>query len=1015
MLPFAYGINEVRFDFESGDLQGWQIVEGHFGRIITDRAVFHNTSEPYNKQGNWFLSTLERENNQPNDGFTGVIESPFFTIEGNHASLLVGGGGHKDVAKSTHVVLCRDDGKEMAFACGKNAETMLRVEWDLTGYDRTRNYYLRIVDNNTGGWGHITLDDFRVAGHINPEASEQRFSRERIIRNLKMTLKSLQLDSLQSAVEDLIETFPQEYKLGREAVQELRRYRGFFVEPEIGYRADLTYWERLLNETGTQAEQFRRDVLLANPLVSAQPILFVVRHQYRPDHHNTATIFQTGEINTSSFTGGAALKLLDVKTGQVHTLLETATGVIRDPEVHFDRSKILFSMRQDIHDNYHIYEINTDGSGLMQLTYADGVADIDPVYLPDDSIVFSSTREPKYCMCNRHIMANLFRMEADGANIHQIGKSTLFEGHSSLLPDGRLLYYRWEYIDRNFGDAQGLWTVNPDGTNHAVYWGNNTASPGAVIDARAIDGTQQVVCTFSSCHDRPWGAIAIMDRRLALDGKSGVVRTWPAEAVDLVDKGNFDMFQKVQPKYEDPYPLSDKYFLCSRMTGNGEQMGIYLIDVFGNEVLLHTEGSGCFSPMPLGPRERPQSIPSRRDFDNASGCFYVTDVYEGTHMAGVKPGDVKYLRVVESPEKRFWTTPPWNGQGQEAPAMAWHDFNNKRILGTIPVEEDGSAYFEVPADRFVYFQLLDKDGMMIQSMRSGTMIQSGETTGCVGCHESRHTAPVRTVRKIPLAMRRKPSKMTGWYGSWRLFNYIDEVQPVFDQYCIRCHDFNKEGAQKLILVGDRTNTFNVSYNELWRKKYIAAIGAGPHEIQQAYSWGSHKSRLVEVIRKKVMAHELDKEAFERIVTWIDINAPYYPTYASAYPDNLSGRSPLNQEQLKRLGELTNLDFYHLAGHNTNTGPQVCFDRPELSPCLSRIDPVGTEGYMEAIKIIRAGQAMLLQRPRGDMAGFVPAQIDCDRQARYAWRRQIEMANRQAVRLGNKRYDKADQPKSAGGE
>ena len=111
-----------------------------------------------------------------------------------------------------------------------------------------------------------------------------------------------------------------------------------------------------------------------------------------------------------------------------------------------------------------------------------------------------------------HIMANLHRMDGDGANIHQISKNTLFDGHPSLLPDGRVLYYRWEYVDRNFGDAQGLWTVNPDGTNHAVYWGNNTVSPAAVFDSRMIPGTDRVICIFGSCHDRPWGALAIINR-----------------------------------------------------------------------------------------------------------------------------------------------------------------------------------------------------------------------------------------------------------------------------------------------------------------------------------------------------------------------------------------------------------------------------------------------------------------------------------------------------------------------
>lgn len=170
-------------------------------------------------------------------------------------------------------------------------------------------------------------------------------------------------------------------------------------------------------------------------------------------------------------------------------------------------------MRKSPEDFYHIYEMNLDGTGLKQLTSATGISDIDPIYLPDGSIVFTSTRQPKYCMCNRHIMGNLFRMNADGSNITQIGVSTLFEGHSTLLNDGRILYDRWEYVDRNFGDAQGLWTVNPDGTKHSIYYGNNTASPGGVIDGRQIPGTDLVACTFGSCHDRPWGAIAIIDRK----------------------------------------------------------------------------------------------------------------------------------------------------------------------------------------------------------------------------------------------------------------------------------------------------------------------------------------------------------------------------------------------------------------------------------------------------------------------------------------------------------------------
>ena len=420
-----------------------------------------------------------------------------------------------------------------------------------------------------------------------------------------------------------------------------------------------------------------REAMAANPLLAERPILFVVRQQYRRDHHNTATMFQTGEINTGSFQGGGALKTFDPATGKVATLLELAEGVARDPDVSFDGTKVLFSMRRNREDDYHLYEIGSDGAGLRQITFGPGISDIDPIYLPDGRILFTSTREPKYCMCNRHIMGNLFTMNADGSNVQQIGHSTLHEGHASLLPDGRVIYDRWEYVDRNFGDAQGVWVTNPDGTNHAIYWGNNTNSPGAVLDARAIPGTELFIGNFSSCHDRPWGALAIVDRRLGLDGRKPVVQTWPADAVNLVEKGNYDTFRNIKVKYEDPYPLSETHFLCSRMTGRGEEMGIYLVDTFGNQVLVHSEAPGCYEPMPLAARLRPPVIPSRIDLTKSEGTFYVENVYVGTGMERVEPGTVKYLRVVESPEKRFYTGANYNGgTGTQAPGMAWDDFNN---------------------------------------------------------------------------------------------------------------------------------------------------------------------------------------------------------------------------------------------------------------------------------------------------------------------------------------------------
>jgi hypothetical protein len=744
-------------------------------------------------------------------------------------------------------------------------------------------------------------------------------------------------------------------------------------------------------------------------------IVYIERLQYAKDHHNTETMFQKGEIAEKSFVGGSALKALDLKKNCSRTILESKEGIIRDPEVSFDGRKIVFSMRKEKDDYYHIYEINSDGSDLRQLTFAAHVSDIDPLWLPDSSIVFSSSREPKYCMCNRHIMCNLYRMENDGANITQIGKSTLFEGHASLLNDGRILYDRWEYVDRNFGDAQGLWTVNPDGTKHSIYYGNNMSSPGGVIDARAIPGSPLVVSIFGSCHDLPWGAIALIDRRKGVDGPQSVTRIWPSEAMELIEKGDYksgayDNMSKLQVRYEDPFPLNEKQILVSRFLQGSDgkyqgKMGLFLLCENGNETLILEGKKSIFDAQPLTTRFKPPVIGELRNYANRTGQFYIQNVYEGTHMKGVEPGVVKYLRVIESPPKLNWTDKAWNGQGQQAPGMNWTNFENKVILGEVPVEADGSAFFEVPSNKFVYFQLLDQEKKMIQSMRSGTMIQSGEVNGCIGCHEDRINVPPPT-GKMALAMRRKPSSMNGWMGkSPEPFSYTKTVQPVFDQHCVSCHDFDPKERSKLVLAGDNNPFFNASYLDLHVKKKISVVGAGPAEIQQAYSWGSHSSILTKIIDNNHKDVKLSVNEKQVLYTWMDLNAVYYPVYESAYPGNLAGRCPLDDQEMKRLKELTGTDFDKINGFNRTVGPQIAFERAGLSPCLDQIRG-DRRKFDEAVALIRKGGERLKNKPNGAvLEGFVPCKKDQDRLLEYARMQDEENLFMKARAEGRKVYDR----------
>jgi hypothetical protein len=324
--------------------------------------------------------------------------------------------------------------------------------------------------------------------------------------------------------------------------------------------------------------------------------------------------------------------------------------------------------------------------------------------------------------------------------------------------------------------------------------------------------------------------------------------------------------------------------------------------------------------MPLGPRPASagHSAADRPDEDRGL-LYYVENVYVGTGMETVEPGSVKYLRVVESPEKRFWTGPAWDGgTGQQAPGMAWNDFNNKRIVGTAPVESDGSAYVAVPADKFVYFQLLDERGMMVQSMRSGTIVRPGETTGCVGCHDQRRSSAQLAVMSVH-GLATGPAQIGAlvWPAA-AVQLYMAEVQPVLRPALYQLSRLRPRSRPKTE-SGRRPGR---GLQHLVHRTPLQGLmsrwsGAGTVPSPECRkSWGSHASRLTKVLRDghgdaEIDAKvKLDPEGFDRLVTWIDINAPYYPDYAGgAYRDNPFGRAPLTERpELKRLSELTGVNL-----------------------------------------------------------------------------------------------------------
>jgi hypothetical protein len=308
---------------------------------------------------------------------------------------------------------------------------------------------------------------------------------------------------------------------------------------------------------------------------------------------------------------------------------------------------------------------------------------------------------------------------------------------------------------------------------------------------------------------------------------------------------------------------------------------------------------------------------------------------------------------------------------------------------------------------------------MIQSMRSGTMVRPSETLGCVGCHENRLTgAPVVP---MPAAMQRPPDAIEPCYGPPRDFNYLTEVQPVFDTHCVRCHDYGEEAGETLNLAGDPGLVFNTSYIELRRKSavrwfpdespgdkvLVKAVDDGPPEILPAYSWGSHRSRLVDVIREEHEGVTLEKEGLDRIVTWIDMNAPYYGSYASVYPHNPFGRSPLTGGELAHLRELTGKPVGEQKLEMD--GSQVSFARPALSPCLDVFKSTDAPGYREALAIIETGKARLAERPRMDMPGASLIAEERKKLDKYERAVREERLATRALLAGKKYYRPSEPP------
>ncbi len=645
-----------------------------------------------------------------------------------------------------------------------------------------------------------------------------------------------------------------------------------------------------------------RNLALRNPLIADKPIAFMKQRRYicQMLHEYTAYYYDLENI------AGGGVFVLERPGFSDQTRDLTGDSLPRGNyttlALSFDAQTLYFGFADrapektdydsDQRRTFHLFALDTDGGKPRQLTRG-LFDDTDPSPLPDGGLAFISTRRGGFARCNNPweplATATLHRMDKDGRNIQTLSFHETNEWHPSVLNDGRIIYTRWDYVDRSAANFHGLWTANPDGSNPIAVFGNYTHRINALYQARAIPGSKRIAFIAGAHHADVGGSLVLLDpTHVALDPESG------EDQLDSIETLTPEVCFPEAPGwpksyFHSPWPLSEDVFLTAfsfdPLPGMGPNVkedtrtGLYYLDRFGNLELLYRDPDiSSMYPIPLTPRPVPPVLPSSSDSTlQDQGTFLLTDVNRG-HFPLPASRPIRSLRI-------FQVLPKTDTHIVNQPRIGYANAESARmLLGTVPVESDGSAYFLAPAHKALYFQAVDEDERAVQSMRSITYLQAGEQRGCVGCHEPRTTSVKTSLAGAqPLAMRRPPSQIQPGPDGSSPMGFARLVQPVLDRNCVRCHD-GSEGEDKspLVLTGKPQGDFTQSYENLrpfvrwyeWGDQSISAVTTWPGRI------GTDASPLMKILEDAHHGSKLNltREDRNRIRVWLDGNAPFYGAY-----------------------------------------------------------------------------------------------------------------------------------------
>jgi hypothetical protein len=645
-----------------------------------------------------------------------------------------------------------------------------------------------------------------------------------------------------------------------------------------------------------------RQIAFCNPLLDFRRLLFVKRHEAGGEFHMCDQFY-----GFNARPGGGLFVLADplgpspclvdllaravVERGRLKGQSLTG-GSLLSPDLSYDGRTILFAYSQcrgkplewSPEASYHLFRINADGTGLVQLS--DGPwNDFDPCFLPNGRIAFVSERRGGYLRCGARACPTytLFSMAADGSEIVGLSFHETHEWEPSVDHNGMIVYTRWDYVDRDSDVAHHLWTCFPDGRDPRAWHGNypvqRESRPWIEQNIRAIPGSAKYVATAAAHHGHAFGSLILIDLRVPDDGAVSQLTRLTPEVPFPESEG--------QPRacmiYGTPWPLSENDYLCA-YDSQATNHGLYWIDRFGNRELIYRDPTiASISPIPLRGRPMPPVLPegttataaARQTVPAGPATIAVMNVYNSDFRwpAGTR---IQQLRIIQVLPK---STPSSN-----RPRIgAANQSNARAVLGTVPVEADGSAYFEAPPGKALYFQALDERGMAVQSMRSLTYVHPGERLACQGCHEPKHQLSSMT-REIPRALQRGPSPIRPDAEGSNPFSYVRLVQPVLDRHCVGCH-----AEKKALDLSDRVEGkfgWSRSYTSLAAKFgfYFDVSNGSIREPLHGGSrttagqFGARAAKLTGYLEPRHYGVQLSPEEFHRLTLWLDCNSEFYGAY-----------------------------------------------------------------------------------------------------------------------------------------